>query len=45
VMDHRHVGDYELELSIGEQQAQADLSDATRFVRRVEQWLKQEGWL
>lgn len=45
LMNHRHVGDYELELSIGEHQARADLRDAERFVRRVEKWLQDEGWL
>lgn len=45
VMDHRHVGDYELELLIESRQAHADLHDAKRFVQCVEQWLKQEGWL
>ena len=45
VMDHRHVGDYELELSLEDQQARTDLRDAKRFVQRIEQWLKQEGWL
>ncbi len=45
IMDHRHISDYELELSIGDQQAKSDLLDAERFVERIEQWLKQEGWL
>jgi uncharacterized protein (UPF0332 family) len=45
VIDHRHVADYELELSIGDQQAHTDLEDAERFVRRSEKWLQQEGWL
>lgn len=45
VMDHRHVSDYELELSIDNQQAESDLLDAARFVERIERWLKQEGWL
>ena len=44
-MDHRHVGDYELELSLEDRQARTDLRDAKRFVQRIEQWLKQEGWL
>jgi len=44
-MDHRHVSDYELELSIDIPQAEADLRDARRFVQRIEQWLKQEAWL
>jgi uncharacterized protein (UPF0332 family) len=45
VMDHRHISDYELELVIGDQQAESDLRDAIRFVDRMENWLKQEGWL
>jgi uncharacterized protein (UPF0332 family) len=45
VMDHRHVGDYELELSLEDQQARTDLGDAKRFVQRIEHWLKQGGWL
>jgi uncharacterized protein (UPF0332 family) len=45
VLDHRHVGDYELELAIEEEQARSDLDDANRFVQRVEEWLKQEGLL
>ena len=45
LMDHRNVSDYELELLIEDQQAYADLHDARRFIQRVEQWLKQEGWL
>ena len=45
VMDHRHVGDYEVGLSIEDPQARADLHDAKRLVTRVEHWLEQEGWL
>ena len=45
VMDHRHVGDYEVELLIEDQQAHSDLYDARRLVQQVERWLKQEGWL
>lgn len=45
VMDHRHISDYELELTIGNQQAEADFLDAARFVERIAHWLKQEGWL
>jgi uncharacterized protein (UPF0332 family) len=45
VMDHRHIGDYELELSLEDRQGRTDLRDAKRFVQRIEQWLKQEGWL
>lgn len=44
-MDHRHVGDYEVELLIEDQQAHSDMYDATRLVQRIERWLKQEGWL
>jgi len=45
VMDHRHVGDCEVELLIEDQQANSDFYDARRLVQRVEHWLKQEGWL
>lgn len=45
LMDHRQISDYELELTISDQQAESDLQDAARFVDRVESWLKQEGWL
>ena len=44
-MDHRDAGDYELELSLEDEQARTDLNDAERFVQRIEQWLTQEGWL
>jgi uncharacterized protein (UPF0332 family) len=45
VLDHRHAGDYELELEIGEEQARTDVHDAERFVQRVEAALKQKDWL
>ena len=45
IMDHRHVSDYELELPIEDDQARDDVNDARRFVLRVEEWLKQEGWI
>lgn len=45
LLDHRQISDYELELTISDQQAESDLQDAARFVDRVESWLKQEGWL
>ena len=45
VMDHRHAGDYELDLTIGYEQARNDLPDAKRFVQQAEHWLKREGWL
>jgi len=44
-MDSRHVSDYEIELSIDAEVAIRDLGDAQRFVERVEQFLRQEGWL
>jgi len=44
-MDNRHVGDYEIQLVIEAQVAQDDLRDAQRFVERVEQFLRREGWL
>ncbi len=45
IMDHRNAGDYELDVSLGEEKAEADFQDAARFVKQVEAWLKQESWL
>jgi uncharacterized protein (UPF0332 family) len=45
VMDHRQVGDYDLDLTIEHEQAYHDLHDAERFLQQIERWLKLEGWL
>lgn len=45
VMDDRHLGDYEVHEMTSADQAQEDLSDAWRFVERLEAYLKGEGWL
>ena len=45
VMDDRNVSDYEINLAIDAQTAAKDLEDARRFVARVEQLLRQDGWL
>jgi uncharacterized protein (UPF0332 family) len=45
VMDNRRASDYEIEIPVEAQIAERDLSDAQRFVERVEQYLKQEKWL
>lgn len=45
VMDNRRVSDYEIEIPIEPHVAEQDLSDAQRFVERVEQFLQGEGWL
>jgi uncharacterized protein (UPF0332 family) len=45
VMDDRNVSDYEIDLPIDASVATRDLDDARRFVARVEQFLRQEGWL
>ena len=45
VMDNRHVSDYEIEVPIAAEVATRDSNDALRFVERVEQFLRQEGWL
>ena len=46
VMDDRHKADYEIiESTVDPARAQTDLEDARRFVKRVEHYLKQEGWL
>ena len=41
VMDDRHLSDYDVEVSIDPERAQADLADARRFVERVERYLKE----
>jgi uncharacterized protein (UPF0332 family) len=45
VMDDRHTSDYDVEASIEPERTVTDLEDARRFVDRVEQYLKGEGWL
>ena len=45
VMDNRRVSDYEIEIPADAEAAEKDLSDAQRFVERVEQLLQREGWL
>jgi uncharacterized protein (UPF0332 family) len=46
VMDDRHKADYEIiESTVDPARAQTDLKDAQRFVKRIERYLKQEGWL
>jgi uncharacterized protein len=45
IMGNRHTSDYELESSITEEIARADLVDAIAFVAEINRWLKQEGWL
>ena len=43
--DHRQISDYDMVLSIEDEQARADIDDAKKFVRRIEEWLQKEGWL
>ena len=45
VMDNRLMGDYEIEITIEAEVAEGDLSDAQRFVERIEHHLRMEGWL
>jgi uncharacterized protein (UPF0332 family) len=46
VMDDRHQADYDIvESTVDPARAQTDLEDAWRFVKRVEHYLKQKGWL
>jgi uncharacterized protein (UPF0332 family) len=45
VMDDRRASDYEIEVPVATEAAEKDLSNAQRFVERVEQLLKQEKWL
>jgi uncharacterized protein (UPF0332 family) len=44
VMDNRRVSDYEIETPVEAEVAEKDLSDAQRFVDRVEQLLHKEEW-
>ena len=45
VMENRHVSDYEIEVPVERQVAARALGDAQRFVERIEQFFRQEGWL
>ena len=45
LLDHRETGDYMIFESVNLQQAKSDLTDAQRFVKRIEDWLKEEDWL
>lgn len=45
VMENRHVGDYEVAVSVDSETAKKDLRDAQRFVEHVEQFLRRESWL
>lgn len=45
VMDDRHLGDYEIKVTVTPAEAEKDLEDARRFVSRVEMYLQGEGWL
>lgn len=45
VMDDRHASDYDVETATEPERAETDWEDARRFVDRVEQYLKEEGWL
>ena len=45
ILDHRHISDYDMVLSIEDEQAHADIDDAEKFVNRIEEWLKMGGWL
>ena len=45
VMDDRHIGDYDVEAVIEPERARVDLDDAHRLVKRIEGYLRGEGWL
>jgi len=46
VMDDQHKADYDIvESTVDPDRAQTDQEGAQRFVKRVERYLKQEGWL
>ena len=45
VMDDRHISDYDVEALIEPERARVDLDDAHRFVNRIGDYLREEGWL
>ncbi len=45
VMDDRHLGDYEIHVTVTPDEAARDLEDARRFIDRVKVYLCGEGWL
>jgi uncharacterized protein (UPF0332 family) len=45
VMDDRHISDYDVEAVIEPERARVDLDDAHRLVKRIEGYLREEGWL
>jgi uncharacterized protein (UPF0332 family) len=45
LMDDRHVSDYDMDSTVAPERAEADVREAHQFVKRIETYLKQEGWL
>ena len=44
-MDDRHISDYDVEAVIEPERARVDLDDAHRLVKRIEGYVREEGWL
>jgi uncharacterized protein (UPF0332 family) len=45
LLNHREISDYDLLVSLDQEQATQDLQDARRFVAVVQTWLEREHWL
>jgi uncharacterized protein (UPF0332 family) len=45
LLNHREISDYDLLVSLDQEQATHDLQDARKFVAAVQTWLEREHWL
>jgi uncharacterized protein (UPF0332 family) len=45
LMDDRHVSDYDMDGTIEPERAESDVQEARRFVARIEDFMRQDGWL
>ncbi|PKP60278.1 MAG: HEPN domain-containing protein [Candidatus Altiarchaeales archaeon HGW-Altiarchaeales-2] len=45
IFRERHIGDYEFDLSIGEDEAKEDLEHAERIVKNITSYLTREGFI
>jgi uncharacterized protein (UPF0332 family) len=44
-MDDRHVSDYDMDGTIEPERAESDVQEARRFVARIKDFMRQDGWL
>ncbi len=45
LFDDRHISDYDINISVDVDQVVADVSGAIRFVDRMDEFLKEGGWI